>query len=136
MSLVGKVAIITGGSKGIGKATALRFAKDGAKVVIGYHSDRQGAEAVVKEIGSDNALAVQGHAGEIKDTEYLVKQTVDKFGKIDIVVPNGGILPSKSVENTSEADFDDIFAINVKGPWFLIQVCFHCIKTSSLRNSR
>lgn len=120
--LAGKVALITGGSKGIGKATALRLAKDGASVVINYASDASSAEEVVRAIGSDRALAVQGSAADVAEIEKMVKQTVDKFGKIDILIPNAAAATMKDLEHTSEEDFDASMALNVKGPYFLCQV--------------
>ncbi|KAI4130842.1 MAG: hypothetical protein LQ338_001519 [Usnochroma carphineum] len=120
-SLAGKVALITGASKGIGKATALRLAKDGASVVINYSSDASSAEELVKTIGSDRALAVQANVSTIPEIEKLVKQTVDRFGKIDIVIANAGVAPMKDLEHTTEEDFDMTMAVNVKGPYFLCQ---------------
>ncbi|KAI4286920.1 MAG: hypothetical protein L6R35_003828 [Caloplaca aegaea] len=119
--LAGKVALITGGSKGIGKATALRLAKDGASVVINYAADASSAEEVVKAIGSDRALAVQGDAGHVVEIEKMVKQTVDRFGKIDILIPNAAAATMRDLEHTSEEDFDATMALNVKGPYFLCQ---------------
>lgn len=84
MSLAGKVALITGASKGIGRAAALRPARDGASVVINYISDASGASEVVEEIGSNKALAIQADAGNVAAITDLVEQTVAKFGKIDI----------------------------------------------------
>lgn len=121
--LAGKIAVITGGSKGIGKATALRLAQDGAKVVISYSSDASAADELVTLLGgSDNALAVKGNAGDMKDIEFLISKTVEKFGKIDILIPNAGIMPMKDLEHTTEADFDSVMGLNVKGPFFLVQV--------------
>ncbi|KAI4225935.1 MAG: hypothetical protein L6R36_003555 [Xanthoria steineri] len=119
--LAGKVALITGASKGIGKATALRLAKDGASVVIGYSSDPSSAEELVKTIGDDRALAVQANVSEVPEIEKLVKQAVDRFGKIDILIPNAGTAPMQDLEQTTEKDFDYTMALNVKGPYFLSQ---------------
>lgn len=121
MSLAGKVALITGGSKGIGKATALALAKAGAKVVINYASDSSSANAVVDEIGKDQAFAIKADAASVESSEQMVKQVVEKFGKIDSLVLNAGILPMKDLASTTEADFDRAFAVNVKGPYFLAQ---------------
>ncbi|KAF3767243.1 NAD(P)-binding protein [Cryphonectria parasitica EP155] len=121
MSLSGKVAIITGGSKGIGKAIAQRLASDGAFVVINFSSDAPAAEQTVKEIGADKAYSVQADVGSVDGVDKLVKATVDKFGKVDVVVPNAGIMWMKTVASASEADFDRMFALNVKGPYFLAQ---------------
>lgn len=121
-SLAGKIALITGGSKGIGKATALRLVKDGASVVINYASDAAPADELVRVIGSDRALAVQANAATIAGIDKMVKQTVDKFGKIDILIPNAGIMFMKDLEHTTEEDFDTTMALNVKGPFFLCQV--------------
>jgi 3-oxoacyl-[acyl-carrier protein] reductase len=93
MSLTGKVFLITGASKGIGKAVALRAAQDGASVVINYNSDSQAANEVVSTIGSDRALAVQADAGTLDGVEKLVAAAVERFGKIDVVIPNG-MLPT------------------------------------------
>ena len=123
--LAGKVALITGASKGIGKATALRLSKDGANVVIGYSSDANSAEELVKTIGHDRALAVKADVSVVTEMEKLVKQTVDKFGKIDILIPNAGVAPMKDLEQTTEEDFDFTMALNVKGPYFLCQVSSH-----------
>ncbi|KAI4278603.1 MAG: hypothetical protein LQ337_000935 [Flavoplaca oasis] len=119
--LAGKVALITGASKGIGKATALRLSKDGAKVVIGYSSDAKSAEELAKTIGRDRALAVKADVSVVTEMEKLVKQTVDKFGKIDILIPNAGVAPMKDLEQTTEEEFDSTMALNVKGPYFLCQ---------------
>ncbi|KAL8997977.1 MAG: hypothetical protein Q9169_002899 [Polycauliona sp. 2 TL-2023] len=119
--LTGKVALITGASKGIGKATALRLAKNGANVVIGYSSDPTSAEELVKTIGNDRAVAVKADVSHVAEIERLVKQAVDKFGKIDILIPNAGVAPMKDLEQTTEEDFDYTMALNVKGPYFLCQ---------------
>ncbi|KAL8807276.1 MAG: hypothetical protein Q9182_000781 [Xanthomendoza sp. 2 TL-2023] len=119
--LTGKVAVITGGSKGIGKATVLRLAKDGASVVINYSSDAGSAQELVKAIGSDRALAVKANVSDVAEIEKLVKESVDKFGKIDILIPNAGTAPMKDLEQTTEEDFDYTMALNVKGPYFLCQ---------------
>lgn len=125
LALAGKVAMITGGSKGIGKATALRLARDGAKVVIQHLSDDKGAQEVVDEIGELNALAVKGNAGSVADSEELIRRTVERFGQIDIVIANAGYLPIRDLASTSEQDFNDCMDVNVKGPYFLIQVGGH-----------
>ena len=121
-SLSGKVALITGGSKGIGKATAIGLARAGAHVVINYSSDASAAEEVVKHIGSDRAYSIKANVGSVQEIESLVRHTVDKFGKIDILIPNAGILPMKDLDGTTEKDFDQTYGLNVKGPYFLAQV--------------
>lgn len=119
--LSGKVAIVTGGSKGIGAATCVALAKAGAAVVINYSSDETAANELVEKIGGDRAMAIKGDAGSVEFIEDLVRQTVERFGKIDIVIPNAGILPMSNLETTTEAIFDRCFALNVKGPYFLVQ---------------
>ncbi|KAL4803350.1 hypothetical protein BDV18DRAFT_144624 [Aspergillus unguis] len=121
MSLTGKVVLITGASKGIGKATAQRLASEGASLVLNYNTDASSAEALVKEIGDDRALAVQADASKLPDLDRLVSSAVDKFGKIDILIPNAGILPMRDLEHTTEADFDFTYDLMVKGPYFLAQ---------------
>lgn len=120
-SLVGKTALITGGSKGIGAATSLLFAKHGANVVINYVSDDASANELVKTMG-ERALAIKGDAGSIPDIERIVSDTVKRFGKIDILVPCAGMLLMKNLEHTTEQDFDNLMRLNVKGPYFLSQV--------------
>ena len=91
-------------------------------MVINYGRDSDAATAAVKQLGGESsAYAVQADAGSIAGIEKIVKKTVDKFGKIDIVIANAGILPMKTVAATTEEDFDKTFALNVKGPYFLVQ---------------
>lgn len=122
MSLSGKVVLITGSSRGIGKATALRLASEGASIVINYISNEASANNLVEKIGSDRALAVQADASNLFDLDRLVDSTVAKFGKIDILIPNAGILPMADLEHTTEAGFDEAYNLMVKGPYFLAQV--------------
>ena len=126
INLTGKVALVTGGSKGIGAATCRALAKAGASVVINYSSDASAADSLVNEIGSKKALAVKADASSVKGAEEMVKATMDRFGQLDIVIANAGILPMKTVEDTTEKDFDSTFALNVKGPYFLVQVSGPC----------
>ncbi|OCK83375.1 putative oxidoreductase [Lepidopterella palustris CBS 459.81] len=121
LPLAGKIAIVTGGSKGIGAAIVRELASQGAKVIINFSSDAAPAEELASSIGASNALAVKADAGNIKGIENLVKQAVDKWGKIDILVANAGIMPMRDLERTTEEDFDRVMAVNVKGPYFLVQ---------------
>ena len=108
--------------KGIGKAIAVRLARDGASVVINFANDPVPADEVVNQIGKDRAVAVKADVSRIDEVKRLVKETVDKWEKIDILVNCAGIMPMSDLKNTSEEDFDRTFAINVKGPYFLTQV--------------
>ncbi|RWA05303.1 hypothetical protein EKO27_g9805 [Xylaria grammica] len=124
LTLSGKVAIITGASKGIGKASAVALARLGATVVINYSSDEQAAQdavAEVKKLGTGEARSVRADTSTISGVQSLVKQTIDAYAKIDVLIANAGIMPMKDLEHTTEADFDRTFALNVKGPYFLAQ---------------
>ena len=89
-SLNGKVALVTGGSKGIGKATVLALAKAGASVVINYSSDSSSADELVKQKGDKQAYDDQANAGSIEGAEQMVKATTEHFGRLDILVANAG----------------------------------------------
>lgn len=120
--LDGKVAIVTGGSKGIGRATALQLAADGAKVVVNYSSSAAAADEVVALIGADKAFAIKADVGNIEEIGKLVDGTVQKFGKIDILIACAATMPLNELDKLSEAEYDATFALNVKGPLFLAKV--------------
>lgn len=88
--LSGKVALVTGGSKGIGRRTCLALARAGASVVVNYSSDSSSADSLVQEIGSERAFAIKADAGSVQGTLLMVKEAVAKFGGLDIVVANAG----------------------------------------------
>ncbi|KAL6904088.1 NAD(P)-binding protein [Trichoderma evansii] len=121
MSLQDKVILITGASSGIGKACAQRLYQEGARIVINYRTDASSANELVESFGADRAIAVQADAGNLEDLDRLVQAAVDKFGRIDTVVANAGLMPMRDVEDTTEEDFDKTFTLNVKGPYFLAQ---------------
>ncbi len=120
-SLNGKVAIITGASKGIGKAIAEIFAEAGAQVVVSSRK-QEAVDAVaneLKEKGGD-AIGVAANAGSLEDLANLVSKTMEHFGKIDIVVNNAATNPAYGpIVNTSSEEFDKIMNVNVKGPFEL-----------------
>lgn len=121
--LMGKKVIITGGNRGIGRAIALAFAKQGCDVVITYHSDPQAAEAVVREIQQTGAKAkaIQVNLLEEKDRLRLVTESSQFMGDIDILVNNAGILTRNSFLKLSEDEVKQVFATNALGPFLLSQ---------------
>jgi 3-oxoacyl-[acyl-carrier protein] reductase len=117
--LEGKVAIVTGASRGIGRAIVERFAAEGARVVANYVSGSSSAEKVVTGIvarGGD-AIAVQADVSRSADVAALIAATLDRFGRIDILVNNAGIMVTKGVLETSEDDWDRTIDINLKGAY-------------------
>ncbi|KAA8650994.1 hypothetical protein EYZ11_004292 [Aspergillus tanneri] len=120
--LQGKVALVTGASRGIGRATALALAKEGARVVVNYVSSAAAAEEVVAEIGSDDAISVKADVSKLDDIRKLIDQTVERFSKIDILVLNAGLLwQAGDLMSITEDNFDRLFAANVRGPLFTVQ---------------
>lgn len=120
--LTGKVALVTGASRGIGRATAVALGQEGASVVVNYVSSAGAAEEVVNEIGADRSVAIKADVSKIDDIKELVREIVKQFGKIDILVLNAGLLwQNGSLNNIDEDAFDKIFQTNVKGPLFLVQ---------------
>jgi 3-oxoacyl-[acyl-carrier protein] reductase len=122
-ALSGKVALVTGSSRGIGRAIAERLARDGAAVVINYTNNAAEAAAVVAAIEGEGgrAIAVQANVGVVADVVRLFDESIAAFGKLDILVNNAGVMFLKTVAATTEAEFDRIFAINVKGTFFACQ---------------
>lgn len=118
--LEGKVAVITGGSSGIGAAVAKLFHKEGAQVVIFGRTEDEITQ-IEKELGSD-ALAVVGDVSKLVDLEHLFKSAHEKFGKIDIVFANAGMNnPLQTVVDMPEDGFDKTFSVNAKGVYFTVQ---------------
>ena len=117
MRLEGKVAIITGGGSGIGKAIAQAFVREGAKVVIAGRDGRKLDRAAV-EIGAD-CLAVSADVSNVSSVEKLVSATLDRFKRINVLVNNAAVLLPGTAESLSEEDFDQTFNVNVRGLWLL-----------------
>ncbi|MDR9853659.1 SDR family oxidoreductase [Paenibacillus sp. VCA1] len=122
--LAGKVALITGASRGIGKTIAEHLAHHGAKVVINFANRADQAAEVVRNIQKNGgeATAVQADISRLSELEKLYHETLETFGKLDIVVNNAGIIITKPIGDVTEADYDQLFAINVKGTYFSCQL--------------
>jgi NAD(P)-dependent dehydrogenase (short-subunit alcohol dehydrogenase family) len=114
--LNGKVALVTGGTSGIGRATAIAFARDGAKVVLTGRREKEGAQVVaeVKKLGGDAAF-VRADVAKDADVKAMVDFTIDKFGRLDIAFNNAGVEWKGPLEQATEAEYRRIFDINVWG---------------------
>ena len=123
MDFNGKVAIVTGGSRGIGRAIALRLAAAGARVVVNYHSNSAAADQVVAEICSTGgeAVAVQADVGQPAQAQALVDATQKVYGRVDVLVNNAGTTRDTLIMRMSEEDWDVVIDTNLKGT-------FNCIK--------
>jgi 3-oxoacyl-[acyl-carrier protein] reductase len=119
-SLNGKTAIVTGASKGIGRAIASKLGRLGAFVTVGYLDDEEGARTVVAEIeaGGGAGMAIRVDMRSVADIERLFDRTIANRGGVDILVNNAGRAVFKPVADTTEEEFDALFAINVKGVFF------------------
>jgi len=126
----GKTAIVTGASRGVGRATALRLAEAGANVVVNYLREEEKANNVValcKEKGVD-AISVQGDVSEWLDAQNLAKKALEKFGKIDLLVLNAGIWEGAPIEEMSEETWNKVLNTNLKAAWAMTKACVPSMK--------
>lgn len=124
MNLKGKVAIVTGGNSGIGLAIVLELAKQGANIVIDYVSHPEAAEALEKQVAAlgDQAIGVQADVSKVGDLQNLIDTTVQRFGRLDIMVNNAGIETRTSVLDTTEGQYEKVLAVNLKSAFFGTQL--------------
>jgi len=117
----GRTALVTGASKGIGRAIAMRLAQEGAEVALNYHTDPGGAEQAVDQIIGEGgtAFALRADLGNPQDCEALVGACEDRFGPIDILVNNAAIFPWSNWEEASLDEWDRVFAVNVRGAFIV-----------------
>ena len=116
-----KVALITGGSRGIGAATVRMFVAAGARVLFNYEKSKKQADQLVKELGADKCSAVACNLSGTETAQELVASAVDRFGRLDILVANAGIATPATIEDQTVEEFDRMFAVNVRAPFFLVQ---------------
>ncbi|MFB0533094.1 MAG: SDR family NAD(P)-dependent oxidoreductase, partial [Desulfatiglandales bacterium] len=128
MKLEGKVAIITGAGAGIGEATAMLFAKEGARVCC--NSKSESALKVVEKIedSGGDAFLSQGDVSVVEDAKRITDETVQRYGKLDILFNNAGIVIPGRVDNTSPEDWDQTMAVNVRGPYLLSKFAIPYLK--------
>ena len=118
--LEGKVAVITGGSSGIGLATAQRFVDEGANVFITGRRQSE-VDAAVKQIGKNNVTGIQGDVSNLEDLDQLYAEVKKQKGRIDVLFANAGIVEFAPLGAITESHFDKIFSVNVKGLLFTVQ---------------
>jgi 3-oxoacyl-[acyl-carrier protein] reductase len=123
MRLQGKVALVTGGSRGIGKAIAVTFAREGASVAVNYVSGAREAEAVADEIRkkSGRAITVKADVSQGPQVTQMIAQVLKAYGRLDILVNNAGILVPTDLVETSDEDWDRVMNTNLKGPFLCIR---------------
>lgn len=132
ITLTDRVAVVTGGSRGIGAATVRLFAQAGARVVFNYRKDRKAASEVVRACGKDTrVLSVRADVSKMADAKRLIDTSVREFGRVDILVANAGIWPPEPtpIEKMTEIEWDEMMAINLKGVYSVI----HCAVPQMIR---
>lgn len=124
MDLQGKVAIVTGGNTGIGASIALELARKGANIAIDYVANPKATEDLEQQIMAlgDQAIGIDADVSRVADLQKLIAATLQKFGRLDIMVNNAGIETRTSVLDTTEAQYDKVLAINLKSAFFGIQL--------------
>ena len=124
MTLKGKVAIVTGGNSGIGKAITLALAGAGANVCIDYVANEQATEDLERQIVAlgDRAIGVDADVSKVSDLQMLVDQTVKDLGRLDIMINNAGVETRTSVLDTTEAQYEKVMEINLKSAFFGTQI--------------
>lgn len=133
LGLANRVALVTGGSRGIGKAVVTLFASYGAKVVVNYVSDEQAASDTVHEaraLGAE-AIAIQADVSRIIEAERLVQETVQRFKRLDFLICNAGIWQGAAVESMTEELWDRTMDINLKGTWSVCRAAVPVMKRQS-----
>ncbi len=122
--LAGKVAIVTGGNTGIGKAVVLALAGQGAKVVIDYVANEQAEEQLERQIAGlgEKAVGIEADVSKIEDLQRMVDTAVSTYGRLDVMVNNAGIETRTSVLDTTEAQFEKVMAVNLKSAFFGTQL--------------
>ena len=133
MDFAKKVAIVTGGGTGIGRAISTGLAAGGALVVVNYSRSEDEARATVGEIeaAGGTAVAIQADGADAGQTAALVSQTLDRFGRLDIVVNSAGttvFVPFPDLDGIDEADWDRVMAVNVKAPWMLAKAAAKALR--------
>lgn len=130
MRLEGKVAVVTGGGRGIGRAIALRFAAEGADVVVNYRADEAAAQATAAAIAAagGRAACVRADVTRRDEVRALFARAVERFGRLDLLVNNAGINRVCFFEEITDRDWDDILATNLKGPFICCQEAFPHLK--------
>jgi glucose 1-dehydrogenase len=124
MTLSGKVAIVTGGNSGIGKAIVLALAEAGATIVIDYVADEAAEEELERKVAAlgDRVMGVEADVSKVEDLQRLIDATVHAFGRLDVMVNNAGIETRTSILDTSEAQYDKVLAVNLKSAFFGTQL--------------
>ncbi len=115
MTLQGKTALVTGGSRGIGEAIARRLAAEGANVALTYHSSSAAAEAIIADIGAETALALRCDVAEEEDITQTIAATIERFGSLDILVNNAGITKDTLALRMSAEAFESVLRTNLTG---------------------
>ena len=130
MRLKDKVAIVTGSSRGVGKAIATAFGQEGANVVVNYSSSRKAADDVVEKINSfgSRALAVKADIADKAEVEILIKTAMDEFGRIDILVNNAGFTRPAMMLKMTEDEWDQVVDIHLKGAFLCSQAAAQHMK--------
>ena len=128
--LANRVALVTGGSRGIGAAIAKRLAGDGASVAITYARDASAASAVVQAIklGGGKAIAIQADAANVEAVKAAVEKAVQTFGRLDVLVNNAGTAIPKTFEETTMEEMDQVISINIRGVFAATQAALKHIK--------
>ena len=122
MGLEGKVAVVTGGNSGIGKAIVLELTRKGAKVAINYLTHPEAAAALVKQIAAGQAIAVKADVSRVAEVQALVDSAIEAFGRLDVMVNNAGVETRTSLLGTTEPQYDRVLDVNLKSAFFGTQI--------------